>query len=1638
MLSKLDLEAIWELIGKNEIVRVEAPSGAGSNVWIPRVAVQKGLRCFVSVPSGALMLAEYQNIWAEGKLQVGFGAEGQVYYDENTYMAYITSDHARRKMLSYWSNGAVSPFNFCDILIVDETIPGSIDHTVVLALWMKASRTSVKRPKLVILSTGPITISSNPTISSGSYVAIPKTYPITYNYANRNPELEGDLYTITAQTTKQINDSSPTGNILIFTPEVGTMLNVLKQFKFYKTPDFIPIVGAISQETIIKLSTRTFERKIIIATEMPLPIDDIGYVIDTMAEKRPMVNANGGVRVVSQYIAKDTALQRAGRTGYLRSGICYRMCTMNLYEQLNQQRPTEVSYLPLYGAITELMAVQLDPRDIFTTVDITRIQQARDLVVQLGLVVDVDDNYIITEAGQFAPYLSLSLRNAVFLWKWITYKGLRFNDKLISEAEKLQNMNWNFLEIDKSSEYSSLSPYQIPKVDAIFAIEQVNPHTIIDATANIGGDSINFMKLYPYADLTSLELDPNIASILRRNLENLPNILNTKHVYNTRAINISALEYFASPRYAELIYFDPPWGGKDYHMKHKISLTLDNQPIGILIGHILAAGMTPLVVLKAPYNVDFVTLYKDIESQVKVTHQVHDVVNDVLNQVDYKLIFIRPQEVQYQLPSMGNSFPEVVLTPPPSYPVGPGIAIAALIDSYTPSYFDLPRKDRNQSIQDYTKRIQEKFAEFIGYNDLETCMNMWNQLIIIAEKKDESALRTWVNQKSLNYKKIKELLNLVDQITRTLMQMDYTVQPGPFETRENMTLARPLLQSVYNDRVLLQAREPGSYFNQKSPKDRYKLDNKGINQFYSKLPLGVIALVVTEIQHLKIITFAVDTDRNAYGKPIIPRETERGDTAIRRVPKTDAAVPITQVPNSGVPDIRVPPTPAQNALIMSGLELIKRLNLENKNPAKIEKILEPWIRHFPQPRVPYVELADLTADDIIPKFKQFQVEFPFLRGYHSAYETQTGLVELYSYNEPWQTSPYDTGYNLHSMFKTPGTDSEMYIWSVERPNTIDWIADYFTERNKLQCIRSDNIIKLSPLDAWNNFGAYSKDAITSVLDSKQDLTLENLHQALYSQQVIKVCPGISVTFLTSILKALGISNPRIFEGHVTQSQGLISAMALGSPYYTGINANTHFLDEVIDLFGPMILEGADSAIMHSLYKIVASPNEAENGTFDISMLFYPDDTKIPDTNEILSCWNMIRPGGYLLLKIGDIMNTAAYMFSYFPDSFLCGPITRETSVWVWCKIDYTLLTPLQQSLVNTYRSQLTYNVPKATVSLNKEYVRYLYVREMETFLTKNVSRDQVIYEVLNALERWLLALANSPGNYDAIFKVQHLEVNAEPNTKFLEELNDKRIPLADALVNGCISLVNSFNALTTFPDTETPVIQDNTIRIGTYTRILSQDRMDLLLTKGTKYDIAAMCLRYSCLLPRGQQWNIPIIIYQEMVNKYGIEIEGFASPINSQIIRVNPDLKFCSLFPDTDAIFGSIGQFFDQKFDNVKVMANPPYVLSIMNTMADFIAQTFNRAHNLFFVITLPAWTDADAYFYHTLKTNPYTKRIIELSINNHYYVDSNNEEKKILAKFNSLIIIMSKGYPDLDYELMETDIKALYSLPYNRTISIV
>jgi hypothetical protein len=330
-------------------------------------------------------------------------------------------------------------------------------------------------------------------------------------------------------------------------------------------------------------------------------------------------------------------------------------------------------------------------------------------------------------------------------------------------------------------------------------------------------------------------------------------------------------------------------------------------------------------------------------------------------------------------------------------------------------------------------------------------------------------------------------------------------------------------------------------------------------------------------------------------------------------------------------------------------------------------------------------------------------------------------------------------------------------------------------------------------------------------------------------------------------------------------------------------------------------------------------------------------------------------------------------------------------------------------------------IPKEPSSkLDREMTRWTYLQGILHLAQKDL-HPKLQYEMKNILERWILTLANDNqgDTEDPIFS-ENKSAFRLPG-KMMTEMFEKRIPNPEARINGILQLAREYLVLVTYQPSELPVIIDeNMVRVGDYVRKLPPGKLEILLELNPSLEIlGTMIMRYACLLVGGQQWAVPLELYRYLVQNYGVTVEAFASPINSQIIFIDPALKYCSLFPDTDRFYGSQGDFFSFDCTGQSIYVNPPYVEELLNRMAIKVTQVCQEIGDNWvrFFITVPAWTDAE--YYQTLASSPFLVFRHTYLKGKHYYLNTNDGAEKITAQFNTEFFVLAVNLEDHYQEIV-------------------
>jgi len=150
--------------------------------------------------------------------------------------------------------------------------------------------------------------------------------------------------------------------------------------------------------------------------------------------------------------------------------------------------------------------------------------------------------------------------------------------------------------------YSSLMPWHVASTQKVLKriFRSGAPASITDASAHIGADAVNFLRVFPRAKLTAVEIDPAVSTIAKRNL-----------VYASRSpttptptvITGDGAAHIESGSPTDMLYLDPPWGGagaaerqNDYDDQH---MQLGGRSVPDLVALALQRGFGT-VVIKLP------------------------------------------------------------------------------------------------------------------------------------------------------------------------------------------------------------------------------------------------------------------------------------------------------------------------------------------------------------------------------------------------------------------------------------------------------------------------------------------------------------------------------------------------------------------------------------------------------------------------------------------------------------------------------------------------------------------------------------------------------------------------------------------------------------------------------------------------------------------------------------------------------------------------------------------------------------------------------------------------------------------------------------------------------------------------------
>jgi len=343
-------------------------------------------------------------------------------------------------------------------------------------------------------------------------------------------------------------------------------------------------------------------------------------------------------------------------------------------------------------------------------------------------------------------------------------------------------------------------------------------------------------------------------------------------------------------------------------------------------------------------------------------------------------------------------------------------------------------------------------------------------------------------------------------------------------------------------------------------------------------------------------------------------------------------------------------------------------------------------------------------------------------------------------------------------------------------------------------------------------------------------------------------------------------------------------------------------------------------------------------------------------------------------------------------------------------------------------------------------IKELHVKELHKELQKDINKD-IHYDNENTTDCKDVKDINYEQLSHYLFFNQNIKTCKQlQNTyfykKMLSEYNEKKIKFTpdklfrveNAFINSEKLFEDKYNELTKttkFENIDCSITLKNNdfiIKYKNYVKTIDCNRYYKLIKNYDKpfpYDIIRMLLRYGLFDTSSQQWSIGINLYEDISEIFNISFEMFASPLN---FNMN---MFCSIFYDTDHIFGSMGSFYNLTIEkllmqNIKgVFFNPPYLPILMKKCTlqclDILDKMNNNNVDFTIFSFLPNWIDAD--YINLLINSKYNVSHKVVSKGN-YILHEKDKGKLINGTFDLLVIVLNSSKLKWTSDKLEENIK--------------
>ena len=170
------------------------------------------------------------------------------------------------------------------------------------------------------------------------------------------------------------------------------------------------------------------------------------------------------------------------------------------------------------------------------------------------------------------------------------------------------------------------STYSITKPKDAKQIEQfINKHigrknlTILDGTANVGGDVINFGLNPNVARVVAIEINPETFAMLENNIRIFKL---EKKIQAIQGNSLDIIGKCADGEHFDILFLDAPWGGTSYKAQKFLDLEMSGKKLADVVSMAQKCRNIDNIILKIPFNYNLYQLIRQSEFHTIVIEKI--------------------------------------------------------------------------------------------------------------------------------------------------------------------------------------------------------------------------------------------------------------------------------------------------------------------------------------------------------------------------------------------------------------------------------------------------------------------------------------------------------------------------------------------------------------------------------------------------------------------------------------------------------------------------------------------------------------------------------------------------------------------------------------------------------------------------------------------------------------------------------------------------------------------------------------------------------------------------------------------------------------------------------------------------------